>query len=178
MRRLRLFAAEDNDADLNWLKKVLDDMGMEYGLAVATDGEQAVEYLCKRGAHAKEPDPDLVILDLNLPKVKGVDVLKSVPHSERLAVCIVTGSAEERENVKKKFGIRRIAFLVKPVDRERILNCFRAYDHLRSVADELSSGERSVRKPPLKDVQSRRRRTADAADRDHDRLRARRSAIG
>jgi len=138
VRRLRLFVAEDNDADLQWLKKILDGMGILYDLSLVTDGEQAVEFLLKRGEYATAPDPDLIVLDLNLPKVRGIDVLKSVPHSEQLPVCVMTGSAEEREILKKTFGIRRSAYLLKPVDRDRILNTFRAYDHLRPLAEELS----------------------------------------
>src|SRR5437016_720173 len=129
MRRVNLFVAEDNQPDIDWLKIVLDRMGILYDLSVATDGEQAVDFLLKRGVYAAALDPDLVILDLNLPKVKGIDVLRSVPHSEKLPLCIVTGSTLEREVLKAKFGVRRIAYLIKPVDRDRILNCFRCYDH-------------------------------------------------
>jgi CheY-like chemotaxis protein len=145
MHRMRFFVAEDNDADVQWLRKVLDGMGISYDLSVATDGEQAVEFLLKRGEYAREPDPDLIILDLNLPKVKGIDVLKALPHSEQLPVCIVTGSSEERELLRTKFGIRRIAYLVKPVDRDRILNSFRCYERLRPLAEELSGAMTGVR---------------------------------
>jgi CheY-like chemotaxis protein len=139
MQRVRLFLAEDNPLDVEWLRSVLDRMGIEYDLTVVTDGEQAVDFLLQRGEYAGAPEPDLVILDLNLPKVKGVEVLQTVTRSKDLPVCIVTGSTEEREILKKKFGIRRIAYLVKPVDRDRILNTFRAYEHLRPLAEELAS---------------------------------------
>jgi chemotaxis family two-component system response regulator Rcp1 len=138
MRRIKLFAAEDNYADIYWLKVVLDRMGVSYDLSVVTDGEQAVNFLLKRGQYADAPTPDLIILDLNLPKKDGVEVLRSVPNPEKLPICIITGTALERDRLKTMFGIRRIAYLVKPVDRERILNCFRCYDHLRPLADELS----------------------------------------
>ena len=138
MRRVKLFVAEDSDVDLDWLKVVLDQMGVVYDLSAVQDGEQAVDFLLKRGQYSKAPDPDLIVLDLNLPKLKGIEVLQSVPHPEKLPVCIITGSELEREVLRKKFGIRRIAYLIKPVDRERILNTFRAYDHLRPLAEELA----------------------------------------
>jgi CheY-like chemotaxis protein len=144
MRRVKLFVAEDNDADVRWLRTVLDQMGFSYTLSVVNDGEKAVDFLRKRGEFAKAPNQDLIILDLNLPKVKGIEVLESVPHAERLPVCIVTGSREDREILRSKFGIRRIAYLTKPVDRERILNCFRCYDHLRPLAEELSGAVTGV----------------------------------
>lgn len=142
MRRVKLFLAEDNDADIDWLKTVLDGMGFVYDLSVVTDGEKAVDFLLKRREYSKVPDPDLIMLDLNLPKMKGIDILQAVPHSEKLPVCIVTGSRTEREILKTKFGLRRVAYLVKPVDRDRILNCFRCYDHLRPLAEELSGAVR------------------------------------
>lgn len=135
---MKLLAVEDNYADIHWLKMVLDRMGVVYTLSVVTDGAKAVDFLLKRGPYAEAPDPDLVLLDLNLPKLTGVEVLESVPHSEKLPVCIITGSPAERERVMQRFGIRRIAYVVKPVDRDRLLNCFRCYDHLRPVAEELA----------------------------------------
>src|SRR5712691_11849141 len=100
MRRVKLFAAEDNYADIDWLKTVLDGMGIVYDLSVVTDGEKAVDFLLKRGEYVKVPDQDLIILDLNLPKVKGIDILHAVPNSEKLPVCIVTSSTTEREILK------------------------------------------------------------------------------
>lgn len=144
MRRVKLFVAEDNEADVLWLRAVLDEMRISYTLSVVNDGEKAVDFLLKRGEFAKVPSQDLIFLDLNLPKVKGIEVLESVPHSDRLPVCIVTGSRQDREILKSKFGIRRIAYLTKPVDRERILNCFRCYDHLRPLAEELSGAVMGV----------------------------------
>lgn len=138
MRRIRLLAVEDNYADIHWLKMILDRMGLVYSLSVVTDGEKAVDFLLKRDVFDKAPDPDLILLDLNLPKLGGIDVLRAVPHSEQLPVCIVTGTERERDYLKTHFGIRRIAYVVKPVDRDRLLNCFRCYPHLRAVAEELS----------------------------------------
>ncbi len=135
---MKLLAVEDNYADIHWLKMVLDRMGVVYTLSVVTDGQKAVDFLLKRGEYSEASEPDLVLLDLNLPKLTGVEALEAIPHSERLPVCIVTGSPAEREQVMRRFSIRRIAYMVKPVDRERLLNCFRCYDHLRPSAEELA----------------------------------------
>jgi CheY-like chemotaxis protein len=135
---MKLLAVEDNYADIHWLKMVLDRMGVVYTLSVVTDGEKAVDFLLKRGEYAEAPDPDLVLLDLNLPKMTGIEVLQAVPNSDKIPVCIITGSPAEREQVMRRFGIRRIAYVVKPVDRDRLLNCFRCYEHLRPVAEELA----------------------------------------
>ena len=65
-------------------------------------------------------------------------MLRQVPNSEKLPVCIMTGSSLEREAVQKEFGLRRLAYIIKPVERNKLLNCFRCYNHLWPIADELS----------------------------------------
>jgi two-component system, chemotaxis family, response regulator Rcp1 len=138
MRSIKILVVEDNDADTYYLKMVLDRMGVPYSMSVLEDGERAVNFLLKRGEYAKAPTPDLIFLDLNLPKLSGVEVLEALPFSRRLPFCILTGSALERDKLKKKFGIRRIAYVVKPVSREMILNCFRCYDHLAPLAEQIT----------------------------------------
>ena len=64
--------------------------------------------------------------------------LEALPPSRRLPFCILTGSTLERDKLKKKFGIRRIAYVVKPVTRDMILNCFRCYDHLAPLAEAIT----------------------------------------
>jgi CheY-like chemotaxis protein len=139
IRRLRMLVADDNEADIHWLTMVLDQTGIDCELSVVYDGEQAREFLLGRGKFAGVPPQDLIFLDLNLPKLTGIEVLRQVPGSDRLPFCIVTGSETEREILSREFGIRRIAYLVKPVDRMKILNCFRCYAHLRDLADKLAS---------------------------------------
>ena len=140
MRPVKILAVEDNDADTYYLKLVLDRMGVAYTMSVLGDGESAVNFLLKRGEFAKAFNPDLIFLDLNLPKLSGVEVLEALPPFPRFPVCILTGSAMERDKLKKKFGIRRIAYVVKPVTREMILNCFRCYEHLAPLAEQITVG--------------------------------------
>ena len=140
MRPIKILVVEDNDADTYYLKLVLDRMGVAYSMSVLGDGESAVNFLLKRGEFAKAFNPDLIFLDLNLPKLSGVEVLEALPPFRRYPICILTGSAMERDKLKKKFGIRRIAYVVKPVTREMVLNCFRCYDHLAPLAEQITVG--------------------------------------
>ncbi len=143
MRPVKILVVEDNDADTYYLKLVLDRMGVAYTMSVLGDGESAVNFLLKRGEFATVFTPDLIFLDLNLPKLSGVEVLEAMPPFRRFPFCILTGSAMERDKLKKKFGIRRIAYVVKPVTREMILNCFRCYDHLAPLAEQIAVGSSS-----------------------------------
>lgn len=140
MRSLKILLVEDNDADAFYLRMVLDRMGVAYTITTLADGESAVNFLLKRGEYAKTSTPDLIFLDLNLPKLSGVEVLEALPPSRRFSFCILTGSALERDKLKKKFGIRRIAYVIKPITREMILNCFRCYDHLAPLAEQITIG--------------------------------------
>ena len=140
MRPVKILVVEDNDADTYYLKLVLDRMGVAYTMSVLGDGESAVNFLLKRGEFSKAFNPDLIFFDLNLPKLSGVDVLEALPPFRRFPFCILTGSAMERDKLKKKFGIRRIAYVVKPVTREMILNCFRCYDHFAPLAEQITVG--------------------------------------
>lgn len=149
MRFLKILVVEDNDADAYYLKTVLDRMGVSYSMSVLGDGESAVDFLLKRGAHARASNPDLIFLDLNLPKLSGIEVLEALPPSRRFPICILTGSALERDKLKKRFGIRRIAYVVKPVTREMLLNCFRCYDHLAPLAEQITVGKAEPAATPV-----------------------------
>jgi CheY-like chemotaxis protein len=138
-RAIKILVVDDNDADIYYLKTVLDRMGVAYSLSELADGESALSFLLKRGEYIKAPNPDLIFLDLNLPKLSGVKVLEALPRNRKFPVCILTVSPRERDKLKKQFGIRRIAYVVKPVNREMILNCFRAYDHLTPLAEQVTS---------------------------------------
>lgn len=138
MRVLKLLTVDDNEADIYYLKTVLDRMGVPYSMVELEDGESAVKYLMKRGEYRNAPDPDLIFLDLNLPKLSGVQVLEAVSSRGALPFCILTVSPQQRDQLKKRFGIRRIAYVVKPVTREMIMNCFRCYDHLMPLAEQVA----------------------------------------
>jgi len=149
MRPIKILVVEDNDADTYYLKNVLDRMGVVYSILVLGDGESALNFLLKRGKYATAWNPDLIFLDLNLPKLSGVEVLEALPSSRRFPFCILTGSTLERDKLKKKFGIRRIAYVVKPVTRDMILNCFRCYDHLAPLAEQITVGNFGYEAPAI-----------------------------
>lgn len=140
MRTISILVVEDNDADTFYLKTVLDKMGLPFSMSVLTDGESAVNFVLKRGEYRTAPSPDLIFLDLVLPKLSGLGVLEALERCPALSYCIVTGSALEREEIRKRFGIRRIAYVMKPVNRELILNCFRCYEHLAPLAEQVAVG--------------------------------------
>jgi CheY-like chemotaxis protein len=123
----RFLIADDNDADVHWLKMVLDEAGICCTLSVVSDGEQARDFLLRHGGYASSAGLDLIFLDLNLPKLSGIEVLRQVPGSNTMPFCIASLRSDES------------LIWVKPVDRMKILNCFRCYAHLRPFAEALSA---------------------------------------
>lgn len=86
MQPIELFVAEDTPADLEHLKHVLDQTGLEYHLTVATDGEEAKNLLMKEGKYAQAPEPDLILMNMKMPKLDGPEVLNGVPGSEKMPI--------------------------------------------------------------------------------------------
>jgi CheY-like chemotaxis protein len=138
MKTVHVAIAEDNPADLMWLQQVLEDLGLDYSLTVAIDGEQARDFILKHGKYRNFPPADLIFLDMSLPKFTGLEVLRQIPDSAELPVCILTSSQRERQSIEQHFFPRKVSYLSKPIDREQLLQCFRSHDYLRPLAEQLA----------------------------------------
>ena len=81
MQKAHILLVEDNRADANLVEEALDEVHLDYGLSIMRDGAQAIAFIDKMDADPSVQRPDLVLLDLNLPKVSGEEVLKRVRRS-------------------------------------------------------------------------------------------------
>jgi len=79
MEEVKVLMVEDNSADRFWLEYVVKSLRLNYSFSSVADGENAVDFLLKRGKHTKAPTPDLIFLDVNLPILNGIEVLRQVP---------------------------------------------------------------------------------------------------
>ncbi len=116
-RRPVILLVEDNPADLRLAQEVLKETGMVHDLLVARDGEEAMRVLRREGAHADAARPDLVLLDLNLPRKHGREVLaeiKSDPALKTIPVLILSTSSAELD-VRSCYELHANCFLTKPV---------------------------------------------------------------
>lgn len=115
-----ILLVEDNPRDLELTLAALAKCQLANEIVIARDGAEALDYLNLRGEHAERApgDPAVVLLDLKLPKVDGLEVLESVkndPHMRQVPVVMLTSSREERDLVRSyELGVN--AFVVKPVD--------------------------------------------------------------
>jgi len=116
----RILLAEDSPQDVEMTLAALSEHHLANEIVVVNDGEQALDYLYARGKFAGRPagNPVLVLLDLKMPKVDGLEVLRTIKQDDRLRltpVVMLTSSREEQDVVRSyQLGIN--AYVVKPVD--------------------------------------------------------------
>jgi CheY-like chemotaxis protein len=115
---IEILLAEDNPGDVRLTEKALDSGKILNNLHVVEDGVEAMKFLRQEGAYADEPQPDLVLLDLNMPRKDGREVLDDMradPELRRIPVVVLTSSDAE-EDVVRSYELNANAYLTKPVD--------------------------------------------------------------
>ena len=116
LKPLNILLVEDAPGDVRLVSEALKQLPMSHVLTVAKDGEEALEILRKGKEGGSASLPDLVFLDLNLPKVNGYEVLKEIKNSsqlKRIPVVILTGS-KSQEDVLKAYDAHANCYITKP----------------------------------------------------------------
>lgn len=130
-RTFHILLVEDNLEDVILTKTCLATLPYSITVHHAANGEECLQFLNKHGSFAEAPPPDLILLDLNMPRMDGREVMAQIashPQFRRLPVVILTTSAVE-EDLQKMYDLRCSAYVVKPLDFEP----FQAM--LKSLAD-------------------------------------------
>jgi CheY-like chemotaxis protein len=129
-RAIDVLLVEDDPGDVLMTREAFEDNKVANRLFVVNDGVMAMEFLRKEGEHADVPTPDLVLLDLNLPRMDGREVLaalKDDPDLRRIPVVVLTTS-EAEEDVLRSYSLHANAYVTKPVDFERFIAVVRQID--------------------------------------------------
>jgi CheY-like chemotaxis protein len=117
-KSITILMAEDNATDVMLTKEALAHAKVINTLHVVDDGIEALDFLHRRGKHGKAPVPDLILLDLNMPRKNGQEVLAEIKADEKLkhipVVILTTSKAEE--DVVKAYGLHANCYVIKPVD--------------------------------------------------------------
>ncbi|MEZ5183346.1 MAG: response regulator [Acidimicrobiales bacterium] len=129
-RRLRILLVEDDPGDVLITTEALADSNVPYELTVVEDGEQALDYLNQRGAHEGVTRPDLILLDLNLPRVDGREVLAEVKAHPDLASIpvIILSTSDAEDDVLATYQLHANAYVTKPVDFDQFHQVVRSID--------------------------------------------------
>jgi DNA-binding response OmpR family regulator len=144
----RILLVEDDPKDVELTLTALEEYNLANEVIVARDGEEALEYLYSRGKFKTRTsdNPAVMLLDLKLPKVDGLEVLKQVKSEEKLRmipIVVLTSSKEEKDMVASyKLGVS--AYVVKPVDFHEFVNAIKELGIFWAVINEPPPG--SVRK--------------------------------
>ncbi|MYS23564.1 Response regulator receiver domain-containing protein [Streptomyces sp. DvalAA-14] len=121
---------EDDAGDELMTREAFEDNKIRNSLHVVRDGEEALDFLYRRGAHTGAARPDLILLDLNLPKYDGRQVLEQIKGDPELAVIpvvvLTTSSAEE--DIVRSYKLHANAYVTKPVDLSQFIKAVRQID--------------------------------------------------
>jgi two-component system, chemotaxis family, response regulator Rcp1 len=127
---VEILLVEDNPGDVRLTREALREGKVYNNLHWAKDGVEALEFLRREGKHGKAPRPDIILLDLNLPKKDGREVLQVIKSDEQLkhipVVVLTTSKAEE--DVLKSYALHANCYVTKPVDLEKFIVVVKSID--------------------------------------------------
>jgi len=127
---VEILLVEDDPGDVLMTKEALVDAKMANELYVVSNGEEALAFLFQEGQYADAPRPGLILLDLNLPRVDGREVLARIKAEEelrRIPVVVLTTS-EAEEDILRSYDLHANAYVTKPVDFESFVKVVRQVD--------------------------------------------------
>jgi CheY-like chemotaxis protein len=140
---IEVLLVEDSAGDVRLTREAFKDAKVHINLHVAVDGIDAMAFLKREGQHAEASRPDLILLDLNLPKKDGREVLKEIKESPTLRiipVVILTTSGSE-EDILRTYQLHANSYISKPVDLEGFLKVVKSIDSFWLSVVKLPPGE-------------------------------------
>lgn len=130
-RIIEILLVEDSPADIMLTREAFEQNKILNRIHVAEDGIQAMDFLNKRGVYASAPRPDLILLDLNLPRKNGREVLAEVkadPDLRKIPVIVLTTSNAD-EDILKAYNLNANCYVVKPVGFDNFLKAVQSIRH-------------------------------------------------
>jgi CheY-like chemotaxis protein len=129
-RAIDVLLIEDDPGDVLLTREAFEHHKIRNTLRVARDGQEGLDFLYQRGAHQDAPQPDLILLDLNLPKYDGrqlLEQIKSDPDLCHIPIVVLTTSAAE-EDILHSYRLHANAYVTKPVGADKFMNAIRQID--------------------------------------------------
>lgn len=123
MQAIEILLVEDNPGDIRLTQEALKDSKLKNNLSIVRDGIEAMAFLCKEGDYEQAPVPDIILLDLNLPRMDGREVLAAIKdndHLKRIPVVILTTSDDEKD-ILTSYNLYANCYITKPVDLARFV---------------------------------------------------------
>jgi len=127
MAPIEILLVEDNPGDVRLTQEALRDSKLHNRLSVVEDGVEALAFLKREGHYNDSPRPDIILLDLNLPRKSGREVLEEIKQDEvlkRIPVVVLTTSEDERD-VMASYNLHANCYITKPVDLSQFITIVR-----------------------------------------------------
>lgn len=130
-RTIEVLLVEDNPGDVNLTRLALADRAINVNLSVVPDGVEAMNFLHRQGEYQQAVHPDLILLDWNLPRKDGREVLVEIKTNERLQripiVVLTTSQAEE--DIRKAYDLHANCYITKPVDFQQFVQIIQSIEY-------------------------------------------------
>ena len=127
---VEILLAEDNEADVALTRRTFRDGPVRCNLHVVVDGEAALRFVRREEEHRDAPRPDLVLLDMNMPRMGGLEVLQAIkgdPGLRTIPVCILSSSDNDRD-AQRAYDAHANAFITKPIGLDQFVQVVRAIE--------------------------------------------------
>lgn len=138
-KKIEILLVEDNPGDVNLILECFKQAKILNRIHLASDGEQALSFLYRHEGFEDVPSPDLIILDLNLPRKDGLEVLREIkadPNLRRTPVVILTTSQDDRD-ILKSYDLHANCYLIKPLDLRKFIEVVASIEKFWLVAVKL-----------------------------------------
>lgn len=129
-RSVEILLIEDNEADVRLTKEGIKEAKIRNSLSIVNDGEAAMAYLNKQSPYQNTTTPDLILLDLNLPKMDGRQVLEEIkedPNLKHIPVVILTSSNAEKD-ILKSYKLHANCYITKPIGLEQFVEVIKSIE--------------------------------------------------
>ena len=131
MKAIEVLLVEDNPGDVRLIKEAFKEGKVICTLNVVGDGVEVMEYMNQEGPYAQSTRPDIIMLDLNLPRKDGREVLQELKSNEkfkRIPVMVLTTSSAE-EDILKSYDLHANCYITKPVDLDQFMNLVKSIEN-------------------------------------------------
>jgi two-component system, chemotaxis family, response regulator Rcp1 len=138
---IEILLVEDSPGDVRLTREAFKDAKVHINLHVASDGAEAMDFLSRKGEHANAPRPDLILLDLNLPKKDGREVLEEIkvsPTLQSIPVVVLTTSASDAD-ILRSYKLHANCYITKPVGLDGFLEVVKSIDNFWLTVVKLPS---------------------------------------
>jgi len=128
---VEILLVEDNEGDIGLIEEVFEEAKIRNTLHIAEDGEEAILFLRGEGKFSGSPRPDIILLDLNLPKKDGREVLREIKednHLKNIPVVVLTTSRAEKD-ILRSYDLHANAYVTKPLDFDQLIKVVKSIEN-------------------------------------------------